>query len=1047
MKTRLLFILLIGFSLSSLGQVRQKLSKPNPAVPTTRGALKKAPAQPGAVLRAAISRPVTVTVSGSFTLPVAARATLGVYAQNGELVRTVYAGVQKEAGTYTETWDGKNDLGETLPEGDYKLRLQTNNVQYKWMGVLGNTSFNRANPAGMQKGYRRIQTMVIVNGIAYFGNGYAEGHPSQASFDVSNPQVRIDFFRDSKTGQATRMMCSDGIRVYAGGPDIFSVDKKINFIFGWTVSTNAEYSFTGGGQLFKTAQGQDWGETYKSALVITDTAGLPKYTDLIKGMAVQKTGNYLFASLGSTKNVIRIWHKVTGAFVADVPVTSPGALAIDALDDNKLWVTQGTTVSARTIGAGSLSSPVLTLAGLVKPMAMACRPGGGELAVCDGGSSQRVMFYNPATGAKTDSLGVKGGYRNDPSVSFYKFYFDDPALSIDDTYLAYQADGSFWVGDDGNYRNLRFSAAKQFVDHVSYMENCYTTGVDKANPTRLFGQYMEFSVSDYANLTATSSWTLVKNYRSMMPSEYFENEYNRMQNIFQVNILQQVITIGGHTYGLIQRFTDKKYAVVELMPSAPLKFTGLYLGTGSVSNPNSESWVLLPDGSLGVHRTSLSGGNGTATWYKRPFLGVDGSGNPGWGAEIALQSVAVTPNDPFPVYGGSEPFGITTDGTIAAFNSTLFNPTTGAGLGYHLGGVRANKWQWKGALATHKEYKGDFPADGGYDIGNSVQYGGGNAPVAGNDIFWTYHGEFWKGSQTNKFNHVRSNGLFVGTFGVTGPDAVRDPANNPGMAGNVFGATAVPAANGNIYLFHGEEYGWSGIHGWEVSGLSTIQTQEVTATVSNAPDPRGIPIFGGLPKYTVLASGTAGLIRSPLTDDGEYTVRTNALTYAKIGAPDFYFQNNNSSGEKFATVPFSTATGVTSWTVSFTLQATQYYPSVGEFGQANSGGGYIRILDNTGKILVQYFQKISGSNTIMGFNGVTAYTRPGAGVPAYVPITLESNGTTIKCTYGSYGTVTVPRYDNTASLTAPAAVQVFSWVNGNNTGRVYGLLDAWFRAN
>jgi hypothetical protein len=31
-----------------------------------------------------------------------------------------------------------------------------------------------------------------------------------------------------------------------------------------------------------------------------------------------------------------------------------------------------------------------------------------------------------------------------------------------------------------------------------------------------------------------------------------------------------------------------------------------------------------------------------------------------------------------------------------------------------------------------------------------------------------YHGEFWKHTQTNKWQHVYGDGLLVGVFGVTG---------------------------------------------------------------------------------------------------------------------------------------------------------------------------------------------------------------------------------------------------------------------------------------
>jgi hypothetical protein len=50
-------------------------------------------------------------------------------------------------------------------------------------------------------------------------------------------------------------------------------------------------------------------------------------------------------------------------------------------------------------------------------------------------------------------------------------------------------------------------------------------------------------------------------------------------------------------------------------------------------------------------------------------------------------------------------------------------------------------------------------------------------------IFWGQHGEFWKGSQVNKWHMFYDNGLMIGQFGFTGPD-VKGLEAPYGMAGN-----------------------------------------------------------------------------------------------------------------------------------------------------------------------------------------------------------------------------------------------------------------------
>ena len=68
---------------------------------------------------------------------------VGVYNAQGTLVRKLTTGVSLAAGTYTGTWDGRNDAGLVLPAGpsvQYQFRLVRSALDYVWEGVIGNTS-------------------------------------------------------------------------------------------------------------------------------------------------------------------------------------------------------------------------------------------------------------------------------------------------------------------------------------------------------------------------------------------------------------------------------------------------------------------------------------------------------------------------------------------------------------------------------------------------------------------------------------------------------------------------------------------------------------------------------------------------------------------------------------------------------------------------------------------------------------------------------------------------------------------------------------------
>ncbi len=54
-----------------------------------------------------------------------------------------------------------------------------------------------------------------------------------------------------------------------------------------------------------------------------------------------------------------------------------------------------------------------------------------------------------------------------------------------------------------------------------------------------------------------------------------------------------------------------------------------------------------------------------------------------------------------------------------------------------------------------------------YDIGNHVNYNAGSSVmVLDRNVITGYHGEFWKSSQTNMYNHYLDNGLAIGQFGT-----------------------------------------------------------------------------------------------------------------------------------------------------------------------------------------------------------------------------------------------------------------------------------------
>jgi flagellar hook assembly protein FlgD len=63
------------------------------------------------------------TITINTTLSAATRASLVVETRNGSAVRTVLPLTDRAAGTYNDTWDGKDGSGQYVPEGIYKVVL------------------------------------------------------------------------------------------------------------------------------------------------------------------------------------------------------------------------------------------------------------------------------------------------------------------------------------------------------------------------------------------------------------------------------------------------------------------------------------------------------------------------------------------------------------------------------------------------------------------------------------------------------------------------------------------------------------------------------------------------------------------------------------------------------------------------------------------------------------------------------------------------------------------------------------------------------------
>ena len=747
-----------------------------------------------------------LSIPFSFTLGATARTSAGVYTQDSVLVRTLWSGITYPAGTHSATWDGRTDEGALAADGNYKVRVLSNNAQYAWEGTIGNNS-DADTGNTVHGGYAQIITMAIAGQYGYLAKGYSEGSPSQIKVNMSTPRSQIQIQPPNEnTGQQTNFVATDGVRVYWAGFDPFAT--TLHFVFATKTINDKEDTFAFGSPV-KAVRGRK----YPSCIDTVNNANA-----LITGLAVQPTGKFLFVSHGQ-RNALHVLNKTTGQLVQILSCTAPGVLATDTA--NNLWMAytsggSGTIEKFSVDTNGILTATGITLSGVIKPLALGVSKNNQLIVAADGDStSQQLKAFNNNTGAAAWTFGQAGGYVNGPDVTNDKFYFRD-IRSTFYTFVAFDADGSFWVGDPGNSRAQHYAADRTFIDRIQYQPHFYSCFVDYNNPTRVFADFREFQV-DYSKPLARNngSWVQVKNWGYNVPTGYYD-KYSLLRN---VNTLSN-----GRTYALLRSTTASKWQVVELPASGNLRLTGVLL--------DADNSLLYPDGSLRkVTRIFL---NQPIVWTRRLLTGFNASNNPVWGTSTTVaKTPPATPLDPG--YWGDanrlRPGEVTSSGVVVSFDGAGAHPGFD---NYHLGGVKLgdSTWRWRTAPSTIKDYSGPFPPDGAYDIGNGVQYSGVSAMAVDRHIFWGYHGEFWKNSQTNKWNHVYDDGLFVGQFGVTGPELNGRKAA-AGMAGNAFSANMINRGD-TFYLYHNDEglNGGCGIHRWRVTGLNTVQEQETPVSFS-----------------------------------------------------------------------------------------------------------------------------------------------------------------------------------------------------------------------
>jgi hypothetical protein len=245
----------------------------------------------------------------------------GIFNSSGTLVRTLWSGSLNDPrlASPTTVWDGTLDDGSVAPTGNYTIQFLTNNVQYTWEGVIGNSSPDHTNvsigppkPTGNASvlsyyhAYEsQISSMCITDaGEIYFATVYDERlHTIHVAIEA-NPQyangIITQSFQATFVGNA--YCTTDGTNTYFAWNGYATNQSVV-----WAVICSSKLltvfsSGTSGGGM-----PSDYGTFTYIGSVTSSGDG----SEFIQSVSVQKSGNFLFI-VRPTRNILTL-NKTTGA--------------------------------------------------------------------------------------------------------------------------------------------------------------------------------------------------------------------------------------------------------------------------------------------------------------------------------------------------------------------------------------------------------------------------------------------------------------------------------------------------------------------------------------------------------------------------------------------------------------------------------------------------------------------------------------------------------------------------------------------------------------
>ncbi|WP_422926645.1 FlgD immunoglobulin-like domain containing protein [Singulisphaera sp. PoT] len=292
----------------------------------------------------------------NFTLADQATTTVGIFNDQGQLVRTILSMSPLSSGAHSVMWDGKDDSGVAVAPGNYKVEIALNRNTYENVGAIGQSVSDPSFASHMPSYLESVA--VDSSGGIYTANGWDEPGADFKKWDAAGNSIydaNYAIRNGTPNGAPYRITLDDTYMYFSVGA--WGGQQQI---WRFNISDGSAAPFTGANAI--DGHIQVYATTDGLTPANASTADASIYKAPLQSLAV--SGNTLYVADAAGNRVLQ-YNKTTGELIGQFSVSFPQAMGIDS--KGNLWIahdhgtlsvfsTNGTPLGDSMKGIGDIAS-------------------------------------------------------------------------------------------------------------------------------------------------------------------------------------------------------------------------------------------------------------------------------------------------------------------------------------------------------------------------------------------------------------------------------------------------------------------------------------------------------------------------------------------------------------------------------------------------------------------------------------------------------------------------------------------------------------------